>query len=41
MKKTLIAILVLAVLSGWLTAAGQVPGPGRGEDLKPRVSSIL
>jgi HEAT repeat protein len=41
MKKTLIAILVLAVSSGWLTAAGQVPGPRRGEDLKPRVSSIL
>ena len=41
MKKTLIAILVLAVSSGWLTAAGQVPGPGRGEDLKPRVSPIL
>jgi HEAT repeat protein len=41
MKKTLIAVLVLAVTSGWLTAARQVPGPGRGEDLKPLVSSIL
>jgi HEAT repeat protein len=41
MKKTLIAVLVLAVSSGWLTAARQVPGPGRGGGLKPLVSSIL
>jgi len=41
MKKILIAVLVLAVSSGWLMAARQVPGPGRGEDLKPLVSSIL
>lgn len=41
MKKALIAVLVLAVSSGWLIAARQVPGPGRGEDLKPLVSSIL
>ncbi len=41
MKKALIAVLVLAGFSGWLTAARQIPGPGRGEDLKPLVSSIL
>jgi HEAT repeat protein len=41
MKKTLIAVLVLVVFSGGLAAAGQVPGPGRGEGLKPLVSSIL
>ncbi len=41
MKKILIACLVLAVSSGGLAASGQVPGPGRGRDLKPLVSSIL
>jgi HEAT repeat protein len=41
MKKTLIAVLVLAVSSGWLIAARKAPGPGSGEDLKPLVSSIL
>ncbi|OGD18891.1 MAG: hypothetical protein A2W03_16850 [Candidatus Aminicenantes bacterium RBG_16_63_16] len=41
MKKALVAVLVLAVSSGWLIAARQAPGPGRGEDLKPLVSSIL
>jgi len=41
MKKTLIAVLALAVSSGWLTAAGQAPGSGGGQSLKPLVSSIL
>jgi len=41
MKKTLIAVLVLAVSSGWLTAARQVPGSGRGQEQKPSVSAIL
>jgi HEAT repeat protein len=41
MKKNLIAVLVLAVFSGCLATAGQVPGSGRGKDLKALVSSIL
>ncbi|OGD23916.1 MAG: hypothetical protein A2Y70_03955 [Candidatus Aminicenantes bacterium RBG_13_64_14] len=41
MKKALIAVLILAVSSSGLTAARQASGPGRGEDLKPLVSSIL
>jgi len=41
MKKNLIAVLVLAVSSGWLTAARQVPGLGRGQELKPSISAIL
>jgi HEAT repeat protein len=41
MKKTLIAVLVLAVSSGWLTAAGQAPGSNGVQGLRPLVSSIL